>query len=347
MFNWLKSKKSKETGYLRPSVAIRLEAIGGQGANSAGKILAEAAVLKMKYTGNHFSSFGSEKRGTPVRSFIRFSTQRHPVRTASFIKSPDLLVIFHENLMESHPEILAGLHEHSIVILNTSRPSRDIHLTAKVTLRKLITLDATRLAHENQCGINAVMLGALESFLPEIGETELLETLTGYFHSRGEVVQKKNQNGFKAGQKLIREMNIDDSLFIEKESSEKPIPLGWENAPLGGVILNPGNMLLKDHTASRKGFAPSFLKDVCFNCGYCDMVCPDFCFVWGQDSKGNPKLQGIDYQYCKACQKCIEVCPVKALVLVPESEITAAEKSVSINQDLRMPGILKSSKSKI
>ena len=55
-------QKKKEIKPNRPFVSIRMEAIGGQGANSAGKILAEAAVLGMGYTGNHFSSFGSEKR---------------------------------------------------------------------------------------------------------------------------------------------------------------------------------------------------------------------------------------------------------------------------------------------
>jgi pyruvate ferredoxin oxidoreductase gamma subunit len=68
-----------------------MEAIGGQGANSAGKVLAEAAVLGMGFTGNHFSSFGSEKRGTPVRSFVRFSPVGKEIRSASSIRHPDLL----------------------------------------------------------------------------------------------------------------------------------------------------------------------------------------------------------------------------------------------------------------
>ena len=37
MFNWFK-KKPEIGEYQRPVVSIRLEAIGGQGANSAGKI---------------------------------------------------------------------------------------------------------------------------------------------------------------------------------------------------------------------------------------------------------------------------------------------------------------------
>jgi pyruvate ferredoxin oxidoreductase gamma subunit len=68
------------------------------------------------------------------------------------------------------------------------------------------------------------------------------------------------------------------------------------------------------------------------------MVCPDYCFVWkqgevegvnvvlpgievqAQAQLGIPTLQGIDYQYCKGCQKCIEACPTQALKLVSDNE---------------------------
>ena len=50
---------------------IRMESIGGMGANLAGQILAEACILRIGYNGVNFASYGSEKKGTPVKSFIR------------------------------------------------------------------------------------------------------------------------------------------------------------------------------------------------------------------------------------------------------------------------------------
>ncbi|HET9232910.1 MAG TPA: 2-oxoacid:acceptor oxidoreductase family protein, partial [Candidatus Eisenbacteria bacterium] len=50
---------------------LRFESIGGLGAHAAGQILASAAVLKMGMNGSHFSSYGSEKKGSLVRSFVR------------------------------------------------------------------------------------------------------------------------------------------------------------------------------------------------------------------------------------------------------------------------------------
>lgn len=62
---------------------------------------------------------------------------------------------------------------------------------------------------------------------------------------------------------------------------------------------------------------PHFNEDTCIHCAACDNVCPDFCFVWEEqpDKKGRPQmfLQGIDYQYCKGCLKCVEACPTDAL----------------------------------
>ena len=51
---------------------IRFESIGGLGAHLAGQILAEAGVLGGGLNGSHFSSYGSEKKGSPVRSYVRF-----------------------------------------------------------------------------------------------------------------------------------------------------------------------------------------------------------------------------------------------------------------------------------
>ena len=49
---------------------VRFESIGGLGAHAAGMVLATAAVVRMGLNGAHFSSYGSEKKGSLVRSFV-------------------------------------------------------------------------------------------------------------------------------------------------------------------------------------------------------------------------------------------------------------------------------------
>lgn len=328
---WLFSKK-KETVALRSSVAVRMEAIGGQGANSAGKILAEAGVLGMGFTGNHFSSFGSEKRGSPVKSFVRLSMLGKPVRSASSIEQPDLIVVFHESLIATHSECLAGATEATDILINSKRSPQEIQFPQGMRFRNIVTVDALAISQKFQCGLNSVLLGAMSELCPEIKSEILSQTLLKFFSRLSGKAQKQNQDGFIAGVEKIKEKS-----FSAKQASLEPahsaLPqMGFMNAPLGGIIANPGNSILKDHSASRKGVMPQFLSEICFNCGYCDMVCPDYCFVWGLSEGENPapKLLGIDYQYCKGCQKCVVACPVQALVPVPESEIGSSERQAKL-----------------
>ncbi len=61
---------------------LRFESIGGLGANAAGQVLASAAVLGTGLNGAHFSSYGSEKKGSLVRSFARLGPVDRPIRTS-------------------------------------------------------------------------------------------------------------------------------------------------------------------------------------------------------------------------------------------------------------------------
>lgn len=318
--------RSKLTIAPRDRVSVRMEAIGGQGANSAGKILAEAAVLGMGFTGNHFSSFGSEKRGSHVRSFVRFSILGEAVRSAAFIRVPDVLLIFHESLIATHPECLEGVSESTDVLINSDKSPGKIAFPQGFRARRIATIDALSLAQKADCGLNAVMLGAASIFCPEIKRETLEAALEQFFARLSEKVREANRLGFAKGLDAIA-TRIFESRQAKLVSGHEILPrLGWANAPIGGLIANPGNTVLKDNSASRRGVAPRFIQELCFNCGRCDMVCPDFCFVWDLSGE-TPALQGVDYQYCKGCQKCVLACPVEALVAVPESEISVEQRA--------------------
>lgn len=314
----------------REFVSVRMEAIGGQGAHSAGKILAEAAVLGHQYSGQHFSSFGSEKRGSHVRSFVRFSVQQKPLRAATAVKNPDVLVVFHAKLLETHPEIISDVTDKTWVLINASNPS-EIQWPENISTEKLILLPATEMARVQQVGLNIVMLGLVQLVLPEIQSEILIKSLNQFFVKNSPEQSVKNKTAFLKVNNKIQQVT-PEKLGRQSDSVEESSRWGWLNAPIGGVILNPGNTLYKDLSASRKGVAPKLISEICFHCGFCDMVCPDFCFVWQIDPKNveKPILQGIDYQYCKGCQKCVTVCPVNALVPVPEAEISEEERKFKI-----------------
>lgn len=92
---------------------IRLESIGGLGANLCGKMLGELGALYLELNASNFSSYGSEKRGSPVKSYIRFSKKE--IRLNTPITKPDLTAIFTMKL-KGKENLLAGVDENSVVL---------------------------------------------------------------------------------------------------------------------------------------------------------------------------------------------------------------------------------------
>src|SRR4030067_3874280 len=104
---------------------IRMESIGGLGANVAGKILTEAAIIGMGLNGAGFASYGSEKKGTPVKAFVRGCEAGHQGRINSPVEEPHVLAIFHEASAQSVPVTAGAVPGKTIVILNTRKTPKE------------------------------------------------------------------------------------------------------------------------------------------------------------------------------------------------------------------------------
>ena len=105
---------TNEYGYFE----IRLESIGGLGANLCGKMLGELGALYLSLNSLSFPSYGSEKRGSPVKSYIRWSPASTPLRINSPVLRPHVLGIFHEGLIGTYP-VLDGISADTKIVLNT------------------------------------------------------------------------------------------------------------------------------------------------------------------------------------------------------------------------------------
>ena len=104
---------------------IRLESIGGLGANLCGKMLGELGVKYLGVNSSSFSSYGSEKTGTPVKGYVRYCKTENEIRVHSPVVEPDLLAIFHQALLKDK-SVLKGCKKNSAVIISLE-PGRDIH----------------------------------------------------------------------------------------------------------------------------------------------------------------------------------------------------------------------------
>lgn len=301
---------------------IRFESIGGLGAHAAGQILARAAVLKMNLNGSHFSSYGSEKKGSVVRSYIRLGAADKPIRTSAPIDSPDAIVVFHGALMQQEIT-LAGMKKSGILIYNGSEGEIPDLLEKVPAGARVIRIDATNIAIEELSRPNAVLLGTLTAVAPFLDAGIVLHTLTEKFARRNPQAAKANEKAFERG---ASEYEVLEG--VGKGDADLPVMrpspvLGYETAPIGGVIPYAGNTVSNDLSTSRTGWMPLFTDKECIHCGLCATVCPDFCLVWSHEQTNGdiPKvrLKGIDYQYCKGCMRCVETCPTEAMTRVSEA----------------------------
>ena len=296
---------------------IRLESIGGYGANIAGKMLAEAGVLYQGLNGSNFSSYGSEKKGSPVKSFIRFAEPDTPIRISAPIEEPHVVCIFHEALIRTQP-VVDGIRPGGVIIVNTRKSPAEIQRLLGVEDVTIGTFDAMTIAVETGSRVNMAVLGAIARAADFLDPEAIKAMIRDTFARKYPHTVPGNLRCFDRGYTEIR------FEYFGPSGAEKAAPqqrsaaaYGYLHMPIGGVIPNPGNMALKDLSASRQGFLPAFDREKCIDCAQCDLVCPDFCFVWeeGVDKRGRPAmvLKGINYQYCKGCLKCVEACPVDAL----------------------------------
>jgi len=306
---------------------IRFESIGGLGAHAAGQILARAAVLDMGLNGSHFSSYGSEKKGSVVRSYVRLGPSDKPIRTSAPIDFPDVVVVFHGTLLEQDVTI-AGLRRASTLIFNAAPGEIGQRLERLPAGTRVVRIDATNIAIEELSRPNAVLLGTLTAVVPFLDKDVVLRALTEKFRRRNPQAAAANERAFLRGVAEFEELP-DVGRFEGDLPAIRPQPmLGYETAPIGGVIPYPGNTISNDLSMSRTGWMPKFEDEKCVHCGLCATVCPDFCLVWTHEMVADPegsgevprvRLKGVDYQYCKGCMRCIETCPTEAMTRVAET----------------------------
>lgn len=120
---------------------IRIHGRGGQGVVTAAELLAVAAFEDGKYA-QAFPSFGSERMGAPVQSFVRIAERK--VRARNQILYPDYLIIQDATLIGAI-DVTKGLKLNGMVIVDTDKKPEELKLNTKA---KVVTLPASRIALE-------------------------------------------------------------------------------------------------------------------------------------------------------------------------------------------------------
>jgi len=110
--------------------------------------------------------------------------------------------------------------------------------------------------------------------------------------------------------------------------------LGWDELLPGAILFSFDEELEKDaseilpeerpyaetnsytaYVGDWRVLKPVYNRDLCIDCQFCWIYCPDISII-----SRDKKMIGVDYDHCKGCGICVEVCPTnpKSLLMFEE-----------------------------
>jgi len=169
---------------------IIFHGLGGQGAKSAAQILVEAASEEGKEI-HAFPEYGPERRGAPVRAFVRISDKK--IRTHQPIVEPDIIIFIDDSLITK--ESVSGLKQ--AMIVNTKKSVKEIREMCGFK-GDIHVIDASSLGYPN-----VPMLGALVKVEPVVKLGMIVRKIDEHF---GAKLGKENTDALKNAVKKAYEM---------------------------------------------------------------------------------------------------------------------------------------------
>lgn len=311
--------KVNESGYYE----MRLESIGGLGANLCGKLLGELGAGYLGLNAASFSSYGSEKRGSPVKSYVRYSEPEREIQHNSPVEHPHLLVLFHRALSGTS-RVTAGVEADCTLVVNTNESPEIMRDELCLHAGTVCCVDALELALQSKSRVNMVMLGAVAKASGFIPLEAVKQLVTNTLGKKYPAMLERNLAGVELGYNGLQKKTFQpDGRYEAVPYREARSRWGYANAPIGGMNPHAGSSVSNDLSPSREGYIPLFLSEKCIHCGLCDTTCPDmvFQFLPGEYRGRTAMLnRGLDYHHCKGCMRCVDVCPTGALAAGKENE---------------------------
>ncbi len=158
---------------------VRLNGRGGQGAVTASRLLAEAAILENQYV-HAFPNFGPERAGAPVTSYARICSE--PFTEKTEVYNPHIVVVIDPTLLDDVP-VADGIKEGGTIVVNYEGLKESLMRFFEGCHANIYKVAGSKIAME-EIGRNVpnlVMLGALIKVTKLVKLESLLDVTTRRF----------------------------------------------------------------------------------------------------------------------------------------------------------------------
>lgn len=292
-------------------IRIRFHGRGGHGVKTASRIVGTAAFLA-GYQAQDSPVYGAERRGAPVVAFTRID--RAPIHERGVITQPDLIICGDDTLLEM-PEVgvLKGAETASAIFINTQNLDA---LMAKMDLQQRVVgldLTARTLDRLGKASILSTGLGSAAARLTGmIAVNQLREAIREELLELG-LGSTVIENNLRLAQEVFEALEEVPLRPVERSTTEPLHPIGYDDVLVGTPsIVAPGNAVARQ-TGFWRTERPEIDRELCTRCGLCFVQCPDGAIAL--DEQGYPV---IDYEHCKGCLICLEVCRPRAVKSIKE-----------------------------
>jgi pyruvate ferredoxin oxidoreductase gamma subunit len=297
----------------------------------------EAALETGKYI-QAFPEYGPERMGAPVAAYDRLSDE--PIQVHSGIKNPRIVVVLDPSLI-TVARVLNGLKQDGILLVNTQDSPKALkeELGLGQTKIQVWTVDANQIATDafGKAIPNTPMLGALVRVSGVLNYDAVLESIKDKLNKKFRGKDKLVAQNLEAVKRAYNEVKSSDDpsvpacvpkAYCEQNACDVPagevLPLKWQDLPCG-PHLRDLKKVRENKTGAWRSRRPHWSAEKCNHCLNCWIYCPDAAIKTVQEKdartgRERAKVTGIDFDYCKGCGICAEVCPPKVQAITMGKE---------------------------
>ncbi|HEX9786591.1 MAG TPA: 2-oxoacid:acceptor oxidoreductase family protein [Candidatus Binatia bacterium] len=292
------------------TIEVRFHGRGGQGAKLASRILGRSGFLCSLQV-QDFALFGAERRGAPVVSFTRLSSE--PIDMRGDIDRPHLVVVMDDSLLkEATGQVFHGVNDKTPLFVNADPDCLEVNLKDLPPARFLF-VDLSAIARELIASpfMSAAAAAVAGKCIPSIDLSALEDAVRMELAEFGLAPDLIEKNVAAAGAAYRRTPAVDLTAVAKVERSS---PLSWQAVPYLGTPKFAGPTIRHRRSAALRATGnwrierPEIDLAKCKRCFLCYLYCPEA--AMRLDAENFPH---VDYDHCKGCMICCAECPTGAI----------------------------------